>query len=784
MLSNYLKVAFRSLSRQATYSIINVIGLSVGISISLLILLWSQHELQIDHFHKDIDRIHSLVSNVDNGESGIMTWGTTPFPLINYIAQNFPEVEKVGGYDPTNKKKITIDDKSFLEDGLYATSSFFEVLSFPFLEGNADFSSLQAIAISERLANKLFEEDWKKEAMGATLGVNGEQGYTINGVFANPPDDASLQFDFVLNINALHAQDEFPWGNFDSRILFKLKEGASVENFADKATKGLRQNNPHANEISFYSQTYGDVYLNGRFENGHPAGGRIEYVRIFFGAAFFLLLIACINFMNLATARATRRAKEVGVRKAIGAGMPSLITQFMIEAALLSSLSLLGGIALARWLLPHFEDISGKALTMNLLDGQFWILALLVGLGTTLLAGSYPAFVLSSFKVVNVIKGNHIQSSGGRIIRKGLVVFQFVLSAFLVVGALSVHQQIAFIKHKNLGLDKNNVMYFRLPPKAQEKMAVFREEMLRLPGVHDFTYSSSNPLSVGSQSGDPSWEGMDPEAKVYFNILRTDHHFLDAMNIPLAQGRNFSGELSSDTLNILINEKAAEAMKLDDPLHKRVQFWGTTGTIVGVVKNFHTSSLHLPIEPLMIVNYPEGVNLAMLRLDEKSTDETIAGIEGVFDHFAAGFPFRYDFLDDRYMQMYKNEQRTGQLARWFAVIALFVSCLGLLGLSAFIAEQRTREIGIRKILGASVINITTMLSKDFLKLVLLALAIGLPIGWYLIERWLSQFTYRVELSWWIFAFTVIIALSIALLTVGIQSVKAASANPVRALRQN
>ena len=397
---------------------------------------------------------------------------------------------------------------------------------------------------------------------------------------------------------------------------------------------------------------------------------------------------------------------------------------------------------------------------------------------------SYPSFVLSSFKVANVIKGNHSQSAGGRLIRKGLVIFQFILSAFLVVGALSVHEQIEFIKHKNLGLDKNNVMYFRLPPEAQEKMAVFREEMLRLPGVHDFTYSSSNPLSVGSQSGDPRWEGMDPEARVFFNILRTDHHFLDAMNISLVQGRNFSGELSSDTLSILINEKAAEVMKLDDPLHKRVEFWGASGTIVGIVKDFHISSLHIPIEPLMIVNYPEGVNLAMLRLDEKNIDQTLAGVEGVFDNFASGFPFRYDFLDDRYMQMYKNEQRTGQLASWFAIIALFVSCLGLLGLSAFIAEQRTREIGIRKVLGASVINITAMLSKDFLKLVVLALTIGLPIGWYLIEKWLSQFTYRVELPWWVFALTIVIALSIAILTVGIQSVKAASANPVRALRQN
>ena len=785
MLANYLKIAFRNLFRQKGYSLLNILGLSVGLTVSLLILLWVQDELKTDRFHADGERIHRLLANLDMGESGIVTWSSTPYPLIETIRENLPDVEDIGAYDPTNKKQFEVDGKEFLEDGIFATGGFFRVMTFPFLEGKrrAVFNEPNVVVISEALAAKLFGHDWPGQTVGEMVNING-QAYKVTGVFANVPKHSSLHFEFALDLASQHLDDGqgFPWGNFDSRIVLKLKDGVAVPSFAPKVANLINENNQYATGTEVFLQPYGRQYLHGQFENGKEAGGRIEYVRLFGLAALFLLLIACINFMNLATARAAKRAKEVGVRKTVGAGRGALVAQFMIEAAVITFFSVLVAVILGEILLPYFKEVSGKQLVFDYGSIGFWAVVVSVGLVTSLMAGSYPSFFLSSFRTTNVLKGKISYHLGGNGLRKGLVVFQFVLSALLVVCAMVVHNQVNFIKTKHLGLDKENVLYFRTPPGADDNLDVYKNELLRIPGIEELTFTQTNPLSVGAQTGDPKWDGMMADEGLLFNVIITDDNFLNTMNIPLAAGRDFKKFLSTDTMSFLINETAAKAMKLVEPLGKNLEFWGVKGPIVGVVKDFHISSLHESIGPLIIGNMPEETGLTMMRIDPGRTEAIIAAAQTIFEKNAKGFPFRYDFLDDRYEQMYRIEQRTGNLSSWFALVALFISCLGLLGLSAFVAEQKTKEIGIRKVLGASAAGIVAMLSKDFLKLVGISLLIALPLGWYLMNNWLANFAYRVELGWWIFALAGGMAILVALLTVGFQSMKAALANPVHSLR--
>lgn len=739
----------------------------------------------MDQFHEDGERVLRILSNLDNGDAGIITWQNAPYPLVEYLPENYPEIEEIGAYDPTNKKQFKVGDREYLEDGIFATPGFFNVLSFPFLQGEKGnvFKEPNAVVVSAELAAKLFGNDWQDRSVGKAISINGWD-YKVTGIFANVSKHSSLEFDFVLNLDEQHHPDSntYPWGNFDSRILFKLKKGTSADELALKITGAVQKNNEFAEGTKLVIQPFQRMYLHGQFENGKEAGGRIEYVRLFGLAALFLLLIACINFMNLATARASRRAKEVGVRKTVGAGRGALVAQFMTEASVITFISIIAAVLLGELLLPYFKEVSGKELTFEYAGMGFWMLIGGVGITTALLAGSYPAFFLSSFRITNVLKGKLSINFGGSTFRKGLVVFQFVLSALLVVCALVVQNQVQFIKGKHLGLDKENVFYFRTPPGAADNLETFKSELLRTPGIQDLTFSSSNPLSVGAQTGDPKWEGMAPDGGLLFSVLVSDHNFLKTMNISLAKGRDFSPLLSTDTMSYLINETAVKAMKLEEPIGKRLDFWGTGGPIVGVVQDFHIGSLHETIGPLIIANMPDETDLTMLRIDPNRTEEIIAASQSIFEKNSKGHPFRYDFLDDRFFQMYRSEQRTGKLSSWFALVAMFISCLGLLGLSAFIAEQKTKEIGIRKVLGASIANIVSMLSFNFIKLVGISLLIALPLGWYLMNGWLENFAYRMELGWWIFALAGGMAIIVAVLTVGVQSGKAALANPVESLR--
>ncbi len=788
MLQNYLKIATRSLLHLRGYTLINVVGLSVGLAVALLILLWAQDEIAKDKFHVDGDRIYRLLANLPDGEAGTMTWQTTPYPMVSYLPDRYPEIEDITGYDPTNKKSFQIEDREFLVDGIYALPSFFRMMTYPLIEGapHQVLNERKAVVISANLASRIYGPHWQGRVIGETLKIDAASDYVIQGVFEDVPPNSSLQFDFVLNLEEEHLPNDqgYPWGNFDTRVLVKLQEEIDPDEFAEKIASAIADNNEYSEGTRVIMQPWERTYLRGQFENGREAGGRIEYVRLFALAALFLILIACINFMNLTTARAARRSREVGVRKTIGAGKGALITQFLIETSLITGVSLGIAVVLAKLSQPFFGELSGKDLILDFSSSRLWLLLLGTGLFTALLAGSYPAFFMSSFRITDIMRGKLSSNLGNVGLRKGLVVFQFVLSFILIVSAWIVQNQVTFIRTKHLGLDKDNVFYFRTPPKARESLETFKTQLLQVPGINELTFSSSNPLDVGSQTGDPKWQGMAPDDGMLFRVMLTDDNFLTAMNIPLAEGRDFSALLSTDAAKFLVNESAVRAMKMDAPLGKTLEFWGIKGSIIGVVEDFHIQSLHEAIGPLIIGNAPEETGLTLLRIDHHRTDQIIAATEHIFDQFSEGYPFRYDFLDDRYMQMYRSEERTGALSRWFALVAIFTSFLGLFGLIAYDAEQRKKEISIRKVLGASTAGIIRLLSSDSLRLIMLAIVIATPITYFLTQRWLEDFAYRIQPQWWLFALSAGVIVLVALLTVGYQSLRAASQNPIDNLRND
>jgi hypothetical protein len=596
------------------------------------------------------------------------------------------------------------------------------------------------------------------------------------------PRHSSLAFDFVVPMAFLEQRADWTktWGNYSFHTYVALRPDASRQRVEAKLKNFLgRQNKGVKDELFLHPLT--EIYLHSRFENGRPAGGRIEYVRLFSGVAAFLLLIACINYMNLATARSARRAKEVGVRKVVGGSRALLTGQFMGEAVLMALLAVGFSVLLVNLLLPAFSTLTGKHIELTY--GPSFLLTLLgIALLTGLVAGSYPALFLSGLNPVRVLKGTPKFGAGALFFRKGLVVFQFALSILLIVGTLLVYRQIQYAKNKNLGLDRENVITLAVEGDLARHLEAFEQEVKRLPGVRAVTSASDNPTAVTGFSADLDWPGKNAGAAVEVAGLRVGYDFLRTMGISLKEGRDFSRQFAGDSSNYILNEAAVRAMGLKAPLGQEMKFWQGKGKVVGVVKDFHLTSLHETIRPLVIVLTPKYNSLLLVKTQRGRTPLALAGLQQAYRKYNPSYPFEYHFLDETFERQYKSETLVGELAKYFAVLAVFISCLGLFGLAAFTAEQRTKEIGVRKILGASVTALVALLSKEFIKLVGIAFLLASPVAWYAMNQWLQKFAYREEIAWWIFVLAGGLAVLIAVLTVSFQSLRAALANPVKSLR--
>ncbi len=785
MFRSYLKTAMRSFRRQKAYSFINVFGLAVGLACCLLIVLWVQDEVSYDRFHDEGDQLYRVMRHY-HADDQIYTWAAIPKPLAQVLEDDYPEITHAVLMTWQETILLTRGDTAFREDGRHAGPGFFEIFSFPLIQGNpaTALDEPHAIAISESLAEKYFGADWRSTAIGQTLRMENRLDLTVTGIFEDVPETSTLRFDFVIAIEEFIQRNTWVehWGNNGLRMFVRLEKDADGEQVGAKIEHVIKDYHDSSDSFLFL-QPYTDVHLYSEFEEGQLVGGRIEYVRMFGLVALFILLIASINFMNLSTARSARRAREIGVRKAVGATQRTLVGQFIGESVMTALAALVIAVGLVLLMLPAFNELTNKSITIDFLDPMTWLAVVGLAVLTGLLAGSYPAFYLSSFNVIGVLRGTVARRPGAVSVRKGLVVFQFAMSTLLIIGTLTVYAQIDYIRSKNLGMDRENLMYLTLEGGVEEQYDVFKQQLLQQPGIVGVTTSSQNPLSVGSSTSDPEWDGKDPESELLFHIINANYDFIETMKMELAAGRVFSKDFATDSVNYIINEQTARAMGKDHPVGERLAFWGQEGQIIGVVKDFHINSLYQAIEPTIIRLDPEDTWMLFVRVEAGKTQDALAGLETLYTTFNPDYPFTYRFLDENYERMYRSEIVIGSLANFFAILAVFIACLGLFGLASYTAEQRAKEIGIRKVLGATVPNLVALLSRDFITLVLIAFVLAAPVAYFALETWfLNDFAYRIEISWPIFLVAGLAALVIAWLTVSYQSIKASLANPVTALR--
>jgi len=786
MLKSYFKIAWRYLLKDRQFTLLNLIGLSTGLVCALLIYVWVADELTIDKFHKKDTRLFQVMENRKRA-GGIWTSGTTSPPTADALQRAFPEVEDAVATLPSRNQTLTVGkEKNIRADGKYAGKDFFNIFSYDLIDGNPGkvITGTNSIVLSDILANKLFGTT--KNLIGKTVTLQQQQQYAISGIYKEPGTRSSDQFDFVLPLEKLKDEENMTtWGSTFVATYVVLKPGTNVDQFNAKISGfvKLMSHNEVTHRTPFLVR-YSNNYLHGRYENGVLAGGRIEYVRLFSIIAIFILVIACINFMNLSTAKATERAKEVGIRKTMGAGRSTLLLQYLGESTLIAFVSLLLAIAFLALLLPAFNTITGKQLSLGTLDAGAIFTILALTLITGLLSGSYPAVYLSAFNPIGVLKGK-LQHSGKELfVRKGLAVFQFTLSTVLIIGTLVVYKQINFIQTRNLGYSRDHVISFPKEGKLQniKQQETFINEVRSTPGV--VSASGMRHSLTGHNRGTSGviWEGKDPQDNTEFEVMGMDYGLIETLGMQMKEGRAFSREFGSDTAKVIFNEAAIRFMGLKNPMGKTVKVWDEDMQIIGIVKDFNFESLHEKIKPLFFLLTPQNCDRFVVKLEGGKEKQAIEKLQQLYSRFNSGFSFDYSFMDENYQNIYTAEKRVSILSRYFAGLAVLISCLGLFGLSAFTAQRRSKEIGIRKVLGATVNNVVLLMSKDFIKLVLISLVIAFPLAWWVLTKWLSDFAYRISISVAEFIVAGMLITLITICTISFQSVKAALANPVKSLK--
>lgn len=783
MLRHSLLLSFRNFKRYKSSFLINLIGLSCGLACTLFIYLWVNDELSVDKFHEHEGQLYKVIEHVKFDGSGVTTWKETSGPMAKALREEMPEVEFAAAVIPGSwfgKTSLSVGEHDIKANAYYVEKDFFNIFSYELISGNKDqvLSDINSIVLSEKLALTLFNTT--ENVIGKTVEFEQERQFQVSGIFENIPSNSTAQFDFVLSFELLKDKPlgVDSWGNLGPQVYAVLKKGTLIDDLNEKVgmiVKNMYKESTRTPSLIPYSQDY----LCGTYENGIQIGGRIEYVRLFSIVALFILSIACINFMNLSTARASRRVKEIGVKKAMGANRMAFVFQFLTESIFITGLALIVALLLVILLLPQFNEVIGKQLALEL-NANLVFRAFAIVLCTGLMAGSYPALYLSSFNIINALKGKLSSSIGELWTRKGLVIIQFTLSIILILSVLVVYKQIGFVQNRNLGYDKDNIVHFKVEGTIKKQLESFVFELKKIPGIVNAS-STTHDMVGHNWSVGIDWEGRDRDKPISFQVVGVDYDLIETLEMEITTGHSFSKDFGSDSKGIIFNETAIKAMGLSDPIGKTIRFMGEK-KIIGTVKDFHFKSLHETVEPLFLVMMPEAVKKVMVRIEAGREREAIEKVRAFYENFNPGFPFEYQFLNEDYATLYASEQRVATLSKYFAAIAIMISCLGLFGLAAFSAERRMKEIGVRKTLGSSVFGIVRLLSEDFTKMVIFSITIALPISYLVAKEWLDSFAYRIALEWWYFAFAGLSALLIAWLTVGFQTYNAARINPVKCLR--
>lgn len=790
MLRNYFKIAFRNLWRHRIFSFINVMGLTVGMTACLLIFLYVRFELSYDRFHSKADRIYRIVADIKTPTETIPASGPA-WAVPGHLKFDFSEIEAFSRVMPDNLLLRKGDIKFNEPKSLWADSMFFQIFSFKLLKGDPRTALKEpySVVLTESTAKKYFG---KADPLGQTILITSESSpATVTGVMQDMPENTQVKGDLLVSMTTVTTKFakgiDDQWSNYSPWAYILLKPGITPQSIEKKLPAFLEKwSGKEMKELQMYVtlklEQLKSVYL---YSTRGDSLGSIRNVYIFSIIALFILIIACINFINLTTARASERAKEVGIRKVAGAVRPQLASQFIGESIIICFIAFLLTLGLSSLLLPAFNQLAGKIISKGIFyDGG--LIALLLGAGIVigLLAGVYPAFILSSFKPIEVLKGRFATSNKGIFLRKGLVIAQFAISTALIIGTIIVYTQMSYMRNRELGFNKEQVLI--IETQREKKRDALFQSISRLPNVKATSLSGSVP-----GSGHPGAYSEVENIKGDLQITNLDLYFVDfdyipLYNIKMVAGRAFNREFKTDSNEaMIVNEATTRLLGYHTPdqaVGKRFKQWGHEGKIIGVIKDFHYKSLQTPIKPLSIRMEWNSFSMLSIKLNPANVQKTIASIEKEFKTLIPNRPFSYYFLDEFFDRQYRNEERFGRLFMNFAILAIFISCLGLLGLASYSTMQRTREIGIRKVMGASVSNIINLLSRDFLKLVIMSFFIAVPVAWYFMHKWLSDFAYRISISWWVFVMAGLLAIMIAVITISVQAFRAAVANPVKSLR--
>jgi len=785
MLKNYLKVAFRNLWKNKGFSFINIAGLAIGMASAILILLWMQNEISYDDFHAKRDRIYE-VWNRATFSGALHCWNTTPKVLAAAMQRDLPEVEHTVRADWAGNHLLSLGEKRLMIRGQAVDSDFLDVFSFPMIEGDmrTALNDGHSIVLTQKLAKSLFGN---QDAMGKIIKIDDKDNYQVTGVLKDLPNNTRFDFQYLVPWTFVRREgnDDPWWGNNSTRTYVLLKPNTTVASINQKMlTYKLRYDSSEKHwEMFLYPMSRWRLYS--RFEGQAETGGRIVFVRLFGIVAAFILLIACINFMNLSTARSEKRAKEVGIRKVVGAPRSGLVGQFIGESVLLSFLAALLAIGIVLVSLPGFNDLTSKHLFVPFGSVWFWIGAVLFILFTGLLAGSYPAFFLASFQPVKVLKGTFKAANALVTPRKVLVVLQFTFAIILIICTIIVKQQIDHARDRESGYDQGNLIFHMLSGDLSKNYELVRQDLLR-SGAAVAVCKTSAPLTQNwSDTWGYVWTGKDPNDKTDFLNFCADRGLVATTGLQLAEGRDFDPDVyPTDSSGIILNESAVKAMHFKKPIGQIITDDTIRYHVIGVVRDFIIESPYSPIRPMVVKGTHGGWFQTMhIRLNSKNLiEDNLKKAQAIFKRYNPDYPFEYHFIDEDYSAKFDDEKRTGTLAGLFAALTVFISCLGLFGLATYMAENRVKEIGVRKVLGASITGIATLLSKDFLKLVLVSFVIAAPVAWLAMYKWLQDYDYRVKIQWWVFALAAGLSVGIAIFTVSFQAVRAALANPAKSLR--
>ena len=783
MLTTYFKIGWRNIFRNKGFSITNILGLTIGITCTLLIWIWVQDEVSYDKFHANYKDIHKVYAHRDFNNN-VFTDQNMVLPLANTLQREIPQVKYATVTTNTLSQVLTVGDKKLKKQGYTVGEHFFDIFSWQFIKGNAATALPDAysLVLTESTAKALFGNE---DPLNKTVRVDNDFDAKVTAVVADVPDNSSIKFDYISTFNYSNERIKRSmneWQNSSWLVYVQTVPGANIDLVNRRINEIKQSHDPDDKRIStYFSFPMSKWRLYSDFKNGKNTGGMIEYVRLFTVIAVIILLIACVNFMNLSTARSEKRAKEVGVRKTLGSRKGELIAQFFAESTLFALLAFVFSIVAVVLLLPAFNALVDKHMSLGFSKPSFWLAALVVVMFTGITAGSYPALYLSSFNATSVLKGTFLPGKKGVLPRRILVVGQFAISIFLISATIVVYKQIQHIKNRDIGYNPNNLLMIPATTDTQKNFTVIKQELLNSGKIEAVTRTLSPITNIWWKSPSPDYEGKPANTNIIFAGLNADVDFSKTMGIKMLEGKDFSGT-PADTSAMLLNKAAVEAMGLKNPVGMQMRY-GRTYTVIGVTDNVVMESPYRPVDPMMVYFNPEqSFNISVRLKPTAQLSQTLPVVESIFKKYNPAYPFEYQFADQEFARKFLTEELISKITDIFACLAIFISCLGLAGLASFTIEKRIREIGIRKVLGASVSQVLMLISKEFLKLVIIAFLIAVPFTWWMMSNWLEQYDFKVNITIWMFGAVGLVMLLLTLAVVGLNTVGAATRNPVKSLR--